>query len=107
MSIPIFTSQLEKSRDATSVANMRSAYAEAQTCMLAGASEGNATYSVTNGDGTITVANVIIKTNQDNSWSGLATDLPFTAPDDPGTSATRSMVFTYADEELSSVDFGT
>ena len=30
VAIPIFSSQLEKSRDATSVANMRSAYAEAQ-----------------------------------------------------------------------------
>lgn len=29
ISIPIFSKQLEKSRDATSVANIRSAYAEA------------------------------------------------------------------------------
>ena len=86
---------------------MRSAYAEAQTCMLAGESEGNATYNVTKGSGTITVSDVIIKTNQDNDWSDLADDLPFTAPTDPGTSATRSMVFTYTDEELTGVAFGS
>ena len=31
ISIPIFTSQLEKSRDAVSISNIRAAYAEAQT----------------------------------------------------------------------------
>ena len=106
ISIPVFTSQLEKARDATSVANMRSAYAEAQVSLLTGESAGNATYSVTNGDGTITVAGVIIKTQQDNDWSDVAKDLPFTAPTDPGTSATRSMVFTYTDDALTSVAFG-
>ena len=39
ISIPIFNSQLEKSRDAVSVSNMRAAYAEVQTVILAG-SEG-------------------------------------------------------------------
>ena len=34
ISIPIFTSQLEKSREATDKANLRSAYAEASTWLL-------------------------------------------------------------------------
>ena len=34
ISIPIFTSQLEKSRDAVTLANLRSAYAEAQASYL-------------------------------------------------------------------------
>ena len=113
VAIPVFTSQLEKSRDATSVANMRSAYAEAQVCLLSGESSGNATYAVTDGDGTITIANVIIKTQQANTWSGLAADLPWNVgkttltPADPGTSGTKSMVFTYTDDQLTGVDFGT
>lgn len=34
ISIPIFTSQLEKAREATDLANIRSAYAEVQTAAL-------------------------------------------------------------------------
>ena len=34
ISIPIFNSQLEKSRDAVTVANIRAAYAQASTCLL-------------------------------------------------------------------------
>lgn len=34
IAIPIFTAQLDRSRDATTVANMRAAYAQAQTEML-------------------------------------------------------------------------
>ena len=34
MSIPIFTAQLEKSREATDLANIRSAYAEASAALL-------------------------------------------------------------------------
>ena len=53
ISIPIFTSQLEKSRDAVSVANMRSAYAEAQTLVLTatktGETSGDATCTMTDG----------------------------------------------------------
>lgn len=43
ISIPIFTSQLEKSREATDAANLRSAYAEV---MAAGLGEDTAHYSM-------------------------------------------------------------
>ncbi len=36
ISIPIFTSQLEKAREATDLANIRSAYAECSTAVLTG-----------------------------------------------------------------------
>ena len=36
ISIPIFTSQLEKSREATDMANLRSAYAECSTALING-----------------------------------------------------------------------
>ena len=42
IAIPIFTSQLEKSREATDAANLRAAYAEVMT---AGLSEDTANYS--------------------------------------------------------------
>lgn len=38
ISIPIFTTQLEKSREATDIANVRSAYAEVVTAYLTGES---------------------------------------------------------------------
>ena len=105
ISIPIFNSQLEKSRDAVSVSNMRAAYAGVQTVILAG-SEGqtNVKY-VPNaaGDkiaGTYSVA-CEIKSQKSNDWSGLAAELPWmnatltaqTAPTDPGTTKT-SIQFT-------------
>ncbi len=105
VAIPVFTNQLEKSRDATSVANMRSAYAEAQTAFLTESDTGNAVYSRT--AGTVTVSNVIIKTEQANDWSNQAGDLPFDAPKDPGTSSTKKLVFTYEDGALKSVAFGS
>ena len=47
ISIPIFSSQLEKARDAATVANIRNAYAEAQALAITGTNGeavGNATY---------------------------------------------------------------
>ena len=75
ISIPIFTSQLEKARDAVSVANLRAAYAEAATQYLTG----------TDADGTaITGSSVTINDVQfkgkkaSDVYSGLAAELPFT-----------------------------
>ena len=53
ISIPIFTAQLEKSRDAVTMANVRAAYAEASAAKLTAANGGTGvTY---NADGTVTV----------------------------------------------------
>ena len=41
ISIPIFTSQLEKSRDAVTLSNIRAAYAQAQTAYLTGSNDGD------------------------------------------------------------------
>lgn len=100
ISIPIFTSQLEKSRDAVSVANMRAAYAEAQTLALTatktGETAGDATATMANGKvTTVAVANVAIKSLSGNTWSNLAGELPFTAPSDPGKAGKSTITFTY------------
>ena len=87
ISIPIFTSQLEKSRDAVTVSNMRAAYAEATAAYLT--ANGNA---VTDGDvvvaaptGTsgsrktaVTVKNVVAK-GTSAGFNGVDTELPFYA----------------------------
>ena len=82
ISIPIFTSQLEKSRDAVSVANMRAAYAEAQTLELTASKDKDtadkATYTAgADGTSSVTVTGVAIKSRKGNDWSNLASDLPF------------------------------
>ena len=51
ISIPIFTSQLEKSREATDAANIRSAYAVVQSAALM---QDSATEIATNNNGTTT-----------------------------------------------------
>ena len=76
ISIPIFTSQLEKSRDAVSVANLRSAYAEAQSTILTGSSSGSDVEYASNAH-TVTVKNVIIKSQKADNWSNQASELPF------------------------------
>lgn len=75
IAIPIFTSQLEKSRDAVSVANIRAAYAEASTAYLTESNGGNATVNKT--EKTATVTGVALKGTQ-SGWSNLDKELPFT-----------------------------
>ena len=104
ISIPILNSQLEKSRDAVSVANIRAAYAQVQTCVLTG-SEGQTDVTFTpaaTGDkvaGTYAVA-CAIKSQKDNEWSGLAAELPFTAPTDDGTTKTTITFTVDADGKI-------
>lgn len=108
ISIPIFNSQLEKSRDAVSVANMRTAYAQAQTAYLTGGAgeDADVTYAITDGSGTIKVANVSIKSQSNTSeWSNLAGELPFTAPTDPGTAGNKILVFTYTNGVITGAAF--
>lgn len=119
ISIPIFTSQLEKSRDAVSVSNMRAAYAEAQTLALTatqdGEKAGNATAKVTDGKVTSVVAVVAIKSQKsDDNWSNLAAELPWTTDAaitatvaDPGKAGNYNMTFTYTDGALTKVELAT
>ena len=106
ISIPIFTSQLEKSRDAVTLANLRTAYAEAQTVYLTAAgkdateTDGNQTITYTAADNTVTVSNVVSKGTAD----GLpgSDELPFTATSLTGKASmggtaksTWTVTFTY------------
>lgn len=67
ISIPIFTSQLEKAREATDQANLRSLYAECASSALTGtASSGNVTVTTTNGVTTATGTYTLVQT--ENGW---------------------------------------
>ena len=80
ISIPIFTSQLEKSRDAVTLANLRSAYAEAQASYLTEtASNDDVIVTITNGSvASIAVKNVAAKGTVTQGVSDN-TELPFSA----------------------------
>lgn len=74
IAIPIFTSQLEKSRDAVSVANLRAAYAEASTQYLTGTDSNGAAIT----GNSVTISDVEFKgETAKDVYSGLAKDLPF------------------------------
>ena len=105
VSIPIFTGQLEKSRDAVTVANLRSAYAEAQTAYMTESPQtagGHVVYApgAKAGTATVKVTNVVAKGKKVNTpkFSGLAEDLPFTAPCDlDDKSGTYTITFNYGE----------
>ena len=90
IAIPIFTSQLEKSRDAVTAANVRAAYAEASAAKLT-ESDGDTNVKY-NSDGTVTVSGIVVKGQSTNGAFGKAAagetaavtsqyDLPFTLSD--------------------------
>ena len=90
ISIPIFTTQLEKSRDAVSISNIRAAYAEASAEYLT---------STDNGTGnTVTIEGVELKGTQ-SGWSDLDSQLPFThtamADSYGGDAGSYDLVFTF------------
>lgn len=112
ISIPIFTNQLEKSRDAVSVANIRAAYAEAQTLAMTATKDketsGNATWDATTH--TVTVTKVAIKGKKaDDNFSGLASELPdkVNALADQAGPVEKIIIFTYdgTTGDLSSVAY--
>ena len=71
MKIPIFTTQLEKSREAVDEANLRSAYAECSAAVLSATDPGTG-YTYSNTNGVITCSkNVTLKQTQAN-WTGGA-----------------------------------
>ena len=80
ISIPIFTSQLEKSREAVDLANIRSAYAEVQTAALTdlgATSEFGTGDSIkrTGNDGSyVWTATVDLKQQQDK-WQGAVDEI--------------------------------
>lgn len=75
ISIPIFTAQLEKSREATDEANMRSVYAEVMAAVLSETTAGTTDTGVTitvSDDGVVTATKSYTTKQQVAGWSGAA-----------------------------------
>ncbi|MBR3315014.1 MAG: prepilin-type N-terminal cleavage/methylation domain-containing protein [Atopobiaceae bacterium] len=103
IAIPVFTTQLEKSRDATTVANLRSAYAEASAQYLT-----NDFTPVTDDDGketgdrTVTISGVHIESTDDDY--SIDEKLPFTIDGDTiagPTDVNATFTFNVDDDEVS------
>ena len=69
ISIPIFTSQLEKSRDAVTASNVRAAYAEASAAKLT-ASDGDTNVKYDKTTGKVTVDKIAVKGQSANGAFG-------------------------------------
>ncbi len=98
VAIPVFNAQLEKSRDATTIANLRSAYAEATTVMLQGNTDGipNATYTAASGTASASVAIASVNWQDTDGSMQEASNLPFTMPSSyTGGKGTRTVTFTF------------
>lgn len=120
--IPVMSAQLEKSRDAASVANLRSAYAEAQSAYLTQASTDQATYNPAKAktdttdaaDANVVVKNVKIECtnsasghNYGGDYQNLPEDLQkaMEAGDGQPVDGTFTLTFTYHNDSLSTVTF--
>lgn len=68
ISIPIFTSQLEKAREATDLANIRSAYAECSAAVLTGDSSVGVTYTAPAGTTAGSATKTVKLTQKDGGW---------------------------------------
>ena len=77
VSIPVFTSQLEKSREATDLANLRSAYAECSTALLTGSADGinGVTYTAATGTAVANAKKSVTLKQQQADWQTPTIDI--------------------------------
>lgn len=118
ISIPIFNSQLEKSRDAVTLSNLRAAYAQAQSAALTASSDtaNGVTYTAGNtaGSYTVTVTGVVSKGTAEglsglDQLSWLTSDEQTTLSGKNslgGTPKSWKITFSYTNDKISSVTAG-
>ena len=114
IAIPIFNSQLEKSREATDVANIRDAYAEIAVAMIDGGLTnvndevyvlGDHTAKLTAGTGTdlvVTVSSVKIEQKVRGSWAVGTPSVAGISVTNLPTGDTNNIVFTFSEKTNSS-----
>ena len=77
IAIPVFTNSLEKAREATDAANIRSAYAEVMACALTNATVDDAKKNgveVTPADGEYTYSKFVKATQKQKKWQNTSID---------------------------------
>lgn len=68
IAIPVFTNQLEKAREATDAANIRSAYAEVMACALTGSADKTNGVTRTESDGVYTWTKTVKPVQKQADW---------------------------------------
>lgn len=125
MKIPIFTSQLEKSREATDAANIRAAYAEVAVAVLDESLDGTtdhttlplsggltATRANSSGSYTVTVNGTGFKVHQTvANWQTAVTVAGYAIPTATNMVGANSIIFTFTqpttgNDYLSTITFG-
>lgn len=111
IAIPIFTTQLEKSREATDMANIRSAYAVISAAALTEDDETTLQKNNTPGiaytkpaDGTYQA--VVTLKQQTNDWQSANHDLPGTISGTPSKGGNATVKYTSSDNKVT-ITFGT
>ena len=111
ISIPIFTSQLEKAREATDVANIRDYYAEISVGLLDGSLNSTTTTMTVSGEKTATatvdattgkitsvnVADVVFKQTVSANWAIGAPEVAGVTVSDVPT-GTKAVVYTFSED---------
>ena len=89
ISIPIFSKQVEKARDAASVANLRSAYSQAMsyavhyngtftgTSMIPPDNPQMTLYGINGNITAVIIRGIHLHSNSADAWGGVGDDLPF------------------------------
>ena len=77
IAIPVFTSQLEKSREATDLANLRSTYAECSTALIMGSADGinGVTYTAATGTTPAQATKNVTLKQQQADWQTPTIDI--------------------------------
>lgn len=103
ISIPIFTSQLEKAREATDLANVRSAYAEISAAALseddAPTNTSNITFNRTGSENAYVYTATVKLTQKENGWktaNGNTAVAGVTATGSPTAGGTATVTVTEA-----------
>ena len=72
IAIPVFTNQLEKAREATDAANIRSAYAEVMACALTNEADGTNGVKRTGNDGSYSYAKYVAAVQTQKNWQNTS-----------------------------------
>lgn len=83
IAIPVFTAQLEKSREATDLANLRSAYAECMAALIAGtdADVNGVTYTPASGTDDATATKNVTLKQQQAGWQTTGAEVASVSTD--------------------------
>ena len=99
IAIPVFTNQLEKAREATDEANIRSAYAEVMACALTDAANGtNSVVKDSTTDGAYTYSKDVVAVQKQAGWQSGDTDGKVAVAGIDVPASTKGWTVTYSEE---------